>query len=179
MEPYLGEIRIFAGNYAPENWAFCNGQLLAIVDYQALYALIGTTYGGDGRSTFQLPNMNGSVPIGQGQGTGLTNRVMGQSGGSQTVTLTEAQIPAHTHDLYCSTLTATSATPAQDLFFADTADSIYLVYTNPQQGQTTQDVNYNAQAISATGSNAAHYNMMPYIGLNYIIALQGLYPTQP
>ncbi|PXF28721.1 hypothetical protein WH50_24745 [Pokkaliibacter plantistimulans] len=179
MEPYLGEIRIFAGNYAPENWALCNGQLLAIVDYQALYALIGTTYGGDGRSTFQLPNMNGSIPIGQGQGTGLTNRVMGQSGGSQSVTLTEAQIPAHTHDLYCSSSTAISATPNQSLLFADTGSSSYLVYTNPQQGQTTQDVEYNAQAIGVTGNSASHYNMMPYIGLNYIIALQGLYPTQP
>lgn len=179
MEPYVGEIRIFAGNYAPLNWAFCNGQSLTIANYQALFSLISTTYGGNGVTTFNLPNMNGSIPIGQGQGNGLTNRLMGQTGGSQSVNLTDEQMPAHTHDLYCSSLPATSQTPGTSLFFADTGSSNYLAYTNPQQGQTTQDVEFNAQAIGTTGGSTAHNNMMPYIGLNYIISLQGIYPTRP
>jgi len=115
MDNYLGEVRIFAGNYAPEGWQFCNGQSLSVSEYQALYSLIGTTYGGDGVNTFALPDLRGRVPVGVGSGPGLTPRVLGQSGGSEEVALVESQIPAHGHNLTVNTSEASTATPSQNM----------------------------------------------------------------
>ncbi len=175
MDNYLGEIRIFAGNYAPEDWAFCNGQLLPISQYQALYSLIGTAFGGDGVSTFGVPNLQGALAIGQGQGTGLTNYPRASSGGVATVTLTSDNVPPHTHQMMAYTGPATSATPSGLLYAAAPAGTTaYLPSTSANVTRRLLDSN----ALSWTGwSGGAHSNLMPSLCLSYIIALVGDYPT--
>ncbi|MGE5477127.1 MAG: phage tail protein [Bacteroidales bacterium] len=181
MEPYVGEIRLFAGTYAPVDWHLCDGTLLQINTNQMLYSLIGTTYGGDGVNTFALPDLRGRVPVGQGQGTGLSNRVIGQAGGASLVQLTSAQMPAHTHAVKVSNKVATTqAMAANSGFAANVVPSAGKIgrYAPPSSNPTP--ANLDAGTISAApGGNQAHSNVMPYMALNYIISLLGVYPMRP
>jgi microcystin-dependent protein len=172
--PYLGELRPFAGNFAPRNWALCNGALLSIAQNNALFALLGTTYGGDGVTTFGLPDLRGRVAISQGQGPGLTNRVLGAQGGTETVTLTTQQLPAHTHQAYASAGAAASAQPSGNV--PATPGNGGLFYLPPVSGQTQQD--FPADTIQTAGGSQPHDNIMPILAITYIIALQGIFPSQ-
>lgn len=180
MDYYLGEIRIFAGNYAPQNWLLCQGQSLNIAEYQALYSLLGTLYGGNGVSTFNLPDLRGRIPVGQGTGPGLTARTLGQTGGSETVTLTSANLPAHSHAFNTLAAPATTGVLAAgngNQAFAQGASGAmtYLKNTAPSPTATTLD----AASYGSSGGGQAHNNMMPSMGLSFIIAVDGgLYPQR-
>ncbi len=174
-DSYVGEIRPFAGDYAPQDWALCDGSLLPITDYQALYSLLGTTFGGDGRVNFALPDLKGRVPIGAGTGTGLTARALGQTGGSEAVTLTSASVPAHTHGFTVSTDAATQHSPANNML-ADPAPHLFYA-TTPTTGSAPQVL--SADSVAASGGGAAHENRMPTMAINYIISLMGIYPMRP
>ncbi len=177
-EPFTAEIRVFAGNFAPRGWAFCNGQLLPVSQNTALFSLIGTTYGGDGRSTTALPDMRGRAPMHPGRGPGLTARRLGQRTGVEMVTLSEAQLPNHTH--------APQADAQAGGLLGGGADSKTPI--NSHLGNTVQageffatgtaNVAMNANAVSNTGGSQAHNNMQPYLAMNFIIALVGLYPSR-
>ncbi|MFG1463667.1 tail fiber protein [Xanthobacter sp. DSM 24535] len=175
-EYYVGEIRMFAGINPPRNWAFCNGPLLPIAGHEALFSLIGATYGGDGIQNFKLPQLNGRVPMGVGQGPSLTPRALAASFGVEQVTLALNEMPAHTHVLQASTDMGTSRTPDPTRMFA-TMPSSFKPYTNPPSSGTTTDDDFAAVAISDAGGNAPHSNIMPVLGINYIIALQGIFPS--
>jgi len=176
-EPFIGEIRLFAGNYAPVGWMACEGQLLYITQYSALFSILGTMYGGNGTSTFALPDLRGRAPIGAGQGTGLTNRVQGQPGGVEQVTLTSSQLPAHTHTLTASNLTATTADPSAALL-ARTPQNPTNV--NGYTTQADQTVTMGSGSIGSTGSGAPVENMQPNLPIRYIICIEGgIYPTRP
>ena len=171
-DPFVAEIRIFHFTFPPKGWAFCNGQLLPISQNTALFALLGTFYGGDGKSTFALPGLQGSVPIHQGQGSGLSEYVIGQQGGSETVTLLQSEIPFHNHFLRCNTQDpADVGIPSQDSTFAQS--------TGGQVYQTTTNTQLAPQALTPTGGDAPHNNMMPFLTLNFNIALQGVFPQRP
>jgi len=167
--PYIGEIRLFAGTFAPNGWALCQGQLLSIAQNDALFNLIGTTYGGDGQSTFALPDLRGRVPTHQGTGPGLSPRVIGGLGGSESVTLTPAQLPSHNHTLTATTAAASSAAGPSGSVLATSSVALY--------GSGAQVPMANA-AITASGGGQPHENMAPYLGLNYIISLFGIFPSQ-
>jgi microcystin-dependent protein len=171
--PYIGEIRIFAGNFPPAGWEFCDGQILPISENDALFILIGTTYGGDGQSTFALPDLRGRLPIHQGS-DGLGNTyILAETGGVEQVTLTTNQIPAHTHPFPASKDLASSPDPLN----AVTAQSrvagkdLYLEETPP-------NVNMDAGAITPAGGSQPHDNHQPYLGINFIISLYGIFPHQ-
>jgi microcystin-dependent protein len=170
MDPFVAEIRIFPFNFAPKGWAFCNGQLLPLSQNTALFSLLGTTYGGNGMSNFGLPNMQGNAPMHPGQGPGLSLHDLGETSGSETVTLLESEIPAHTHNINGAT--------------ADIADSNVPVNNNIGKASTKvfntvgTAVQMNATSISPVGSSIPHNNMMPYITLSFCIALQGVYPPR-
>jgi microcystin-dependent protein len=168
-EPFVAEIRIFAGNFAPRGWAFCNGQLLPVSQNTALFSLIGTTYGGDGRTTTALPNLQGRAPMHPGRGPGLTARRLGQRGGVETVTLTEAQMPNHNHTLRATTEDGNRQDPSGNSFARGTP-----MYLPPPQ--TTGPLAENA--LPDAGGSQAHNNMQPFLTMNYIIALVGLYPSR-
>ncbi len=176
MEPYLGEIRIFAGNYAPQNWMICNGAQLRIADYQALYSLVGTTYGGDGVNNFNIPNLVGRLPIGQGTGPGLTARQIGQTGGADTVQLTSsATVGAHTHAFYASTDNASTPYAGPTTVFAK-AQGTDVFYAN----DTSTASALSADVVMSKGSGNAHANQMPAQSINYIICVAGgIYPQRP
>lgn len=177
MEPYVGEIRMFAGAFEPMDWKFCNGQLLTIQEYPALFALIGTTYGGNGTTNFALPNLQGRLPVGSATSapTGMANAYpIAAAGGSTTVTVTEAQMPAHTHAFSATAAAATTITPGNTVTFAQ-APSNFTSYA----GNPPTLLALNAQAVTSAGGSQAHENRMPAICINYIIALQGLYPDFP
>jgi microcystin-dependent protein len=169
-EPFLGEIMLFAGAFAPRGWALCNGQLLPINQNQALFAILGTTYGGNGQTTFALPNLRGRVPIHFGQGPGLALRTLGEVGGEEAHTVTLAEMPAHGHVARGSSAAGTSASPA-GMFPAQNASHIprYL---------STADTTLAATAIANTGGSQPHENRQPYTVLNYVICLQGIFPSQ-
>ncbi len=168
-DPYLGEIRMFAGYYPPEYWEFCNGQLLPIAQYDALFSLIGTTYGGDGVNTFALPDLRGRTPVNQGQGTGLSNRLMGQMGGMEKVELSVSHLPSHTHPVEISTAAGTLASPA-DAFWAANVN---------QYSSSVSNGLMNSGAITSTGESQGHDNMMPYLCISYIICVQnGIFPNR-
>jgi microcystin-dependent protein len=171
MDPYIGEIRIFAGNFAPRGWALCNGQILSIAQNTALFSLLGTTYGGNGQTTFALPNLQGRAPMHPGQGPGLTPRVLGESSGINTVTLLTNEMPAHTHALTASSSPASARNPTGNPLARSRNGNAY---------QTTIQnlVPLAAQAVSLAGSGQPHNNMQPYLALNFIIALQGIYPPR-
>ncbi|NVN10173.1 phage tail protein [Nguyenibacter vanlangensis] len=175
MDAFLGEIRIFCGmaDNAPQGWAFCEGQVLNIAGNDALFSLIGFTYGGDGKTNFQLPSLNGRVPIGAGQGPDLSLYKMGDKGGQDVVTLTIAQLPAHTHSVNASQDPATKSTPTNAIFAA--VEPPALFYDNLQQ-KTGSDANYSTLAIGSAGGSQPHDNYMPTMALRYIICLSGLYP---
>jgi microcystin-dependent protein len=160
--PYVGEIRIFAGNFAPAGWAFCQGQLLPISEYETLFNLIGTTYGGDGQSTFQLPDLRGRLPIHQGSGFTLA-----QTGGAETVTLTTQTIPAHTHTVLATTNSNTASLPGGNLLAA--GPDIYDV--------NVPGPNQMAPAISFVGGSQPHQNFQPYLCVNFILSLFGIFPS--
>jgi len=170
-EPFLAEIRIFAGTFAPLGWAFCDGQLLSIAQNTALFSLIGTTYGGDGRTNFALPNLQGRAPMHPGTGPGLTPRQLGQQVGTETVTLSETQMPNHTHALRATVSRGAAGTPQDNAFNRSTGDTAY---------NTPSNLTGMAPAMAPpTGGGQAHNNMQPFLTLNFIIALQGLYPQRP
>jgi microcystin-dependent protein len=173
-DQFLAEIRIFPFSFPPLGWAFCNGQLLPINQNAALFSLVGTFYGGDGRTTFALPNLQGMGPLDAGQGNGLTFRELGEIGGEPTVTLTLAQMPAHVHAINGSNAGGDQNSPAGGLWSIASAARGLKMY-DPAPGTSPP---MNAQAFSATGGNQAHDNMMPYLVLNYCIALQGIYPSR-
>jgi microcystin-dependent protein len=171
--PFVAEIRIFAGNFAPTGWALCNGQLLPISQNTALFSLLGTFYGGDGKATFALPNLQGSVAIGQGQGQGLSDRFLGEEGGEPNVTLITSEMPMHNHTIFGTTEDGTLKVPAPTTFFGKSkAGTIY------QSNTSNNIVQMNFQEFSITGSSFPHNNMSPYLTLTYIIALQGVFPPR-
>lgn len=168
-EPFVGEIRMFAGNFAPRGWAFCDGQLLPIAQNDALFALVGTTYGGDGRTTFGLPDLRGRVPIHAGQGPGLSQRRLGSNGGAEQVTLAAAQMPAHTHALQGVAAPASQNTPGNALF----AEPEHDAYARGGDAAPMAGA-----ALGATGGGAAHANEPPTLAVRYIIALLGIFPSR-
>ncbi|WP_439893442.1 phage tail protein (plasmid) [Ralstonia sp. 25C] len=176
MEPFIGEIRLFAGTYAPQGWLLCQGQVISISDNETLFTLLGTTYGGDGQSTFGLPNLQGTLPIGQGQGVGLTNRIIGQQLGSEDVTLTQAQIPAHSHTVFATSETATTVTPGPGVMLA-TVPNAQGFYDAGTANPPTKAA-FSSKAIAVAGSSQPHSNHMPTASINYIIATAGIFPTQ-
>jgi len=176
--PFIAELRIFAFDFAPRNWALCNGQTMSISQNQALFALLGTTYGGDGRTTFQLPNLQGRVPL--HVGTGYT---LGQIGGAETQTLSTAQIPAHTHQMRGknanSDINATGRTPGSTVTpaIAQTGSAASPAVVN-MYGSGTANETMAPQAIGNTGGSTGHENRQPYLTMNVCIALQGLFPSR-
>lgn len=174
---FVGEIRVFAGIKPPTGWVFCNGQTLPITGNEALYSLIGTTYGGDGRTSFGLPNLQGQLAIGQGQATGSTNNyAVGNSGGQYTVTLTQANMPAHNHSMAAVSTAATSVSPQGNCFAAPpTGFGEYVGASAPNVTRLNLDPNL----LTSVGTGAAHLNVMPTICTSYIIATTGLYPDFP
>ena len=165
-QPYVGEIRMFAGNFAPAGWMFCEGQLLPISEYETLFNLIGTTYGGDGQSTFALPDLRGRVPIHQGNGV-----ILAETGGVEQVTLTVAQIPAHTHQML-GTLNAASDTNPNNNIFAKTLVNVSAYGTDAPLSTLSP------QAIGSTGGSQPHTNFQPYLCVDFIISLFGIFPRQ-
>jgi microcystin-dependent protein len=168
--PFLAEIRIFAGNFAPTGWALCNGQLLPISQNTALFSLLGTTYGGDGKSTFALPDLQSSAPMHQGQGAGLSMRYLGEQGGEPAVTLLQSEMPAHAHALNGTNQLQNLPDPAAHAAARANANAYVQ---NP--GSFTQ---LSPKAIGVTGQGQAHNNMSPYLALTFIIALQGVFPAR-
>lgn len=167
-EPFIAEIRIFAGNFAPRGWAFCNGQLLPVSQNTALFSLIGTTYGGDGRTTTALPNLQGRAPMHPGHGPGLTARRLGERGGTETVTLSEAQMPEHAHGLEGTRESGDNLNPGGNYLARGTA-----MY------QSSQNLGaMSPEALPDSGGSQAHNNLQPYLAISFIIALVGLFPSR-
>jgi microcystin-dependent protein len=167
--PYIGEIRLFAGTFAPLGWALCQGQLLPIAENDALFALIGTTYGGDGQNTFALPDLRGRVPIHQGQGPGLSPYVIGRAAGSEDSTLALQHMPAHRHPLL-SAAAATADFPGGNSLGSPSGDALYSA--------VVPGTPLAAASYVSVGGNQPHQNMAPFLAMNYIIALFGIYPSQ-
>ena len=170
-QPYVGEIRMFAGNFAPAGWMFCEGQLLPISENETLFQLIGTTYGGDGKSNFALPNMQGNAPMHPGQGPGLSLHDLGETGGTQFVTLLESEMPSHPHNFMAANLPANSKTPSGNSIARGSANT-YL----PPAGLPI--VPMSDQALAPTGGDQPHNNMQPFLTLSFCIALQGVFPPR-
>lgn len=168
-EPFVGEIRMFAGNFAPRGWAFCDGQLLAVSQNDALFSLLGTIYGGDGRTTFGLPDLRGRIPIHAGHGPGLSNRRLGAKAGSENVTLTVNQMPSHTHPMQATTNPASRTSPEGALPARSGLDAFRVL------GTPSQNL---APSITNTGGSRSHTNLMPYLCVHFIIALFGIYPSR-
>lgn len=171
--PFLAEIRIFTAGFAPKGWAQCDGQLMPISQNTALFSLLGTTYGGNGTSNFALPNLQGSAPMQAGQGPGLTLRDLGETAGEQTVTLLQTEMPAHTHTAQATT-GSTQGSPANNAWASGSKSSGGTVYA---PGTATQ-VQMNPFALSIAGGSQPHNNMAPFLGLMFIIALQGVFPAR-
>jgi microcystin-dependent protein len=172
QEGFIGEIRMFAGNYAPQGWAFCQGQLLSISQNTALFSILGTTYGGDGRVTFALPNLSGRVPVGVGQGAGLTNRQLGEMSGTETVTLTTAQMPAHSHTVNAVTADGNQNLPTNS-FPANTKT------LDKEYSTVAPNTTMNPTMIGVSGGSQPFGVMQPSLGMNYIICVNGIYPSRP
>jgi microcystin-dependent protein len=167
-EPFLAEIRIVGFNFAPRGWAFCDGQILPINQNQSLYSLLGTTYGGDGRTSFALPDLRGRAPMHVGSSNGGAFHTLGQKSGEESHTLGANEMPQHTHQLQCSSSFATSTSPSDNVI-AQAGEDIY--------GPLSSAGNINASTVSDIGAGQAHENMQPYLALNFCIALQGLFPS--
>lgn len=174
-EPFIAEIKIFAGNFAPRGWAFCDGQLLPIAENTALFSLIGTTYGGDGQTTTALPNLQGRAPMHPGRGPGLTSRRLGEKDGVEIVSLNETQIPSHNHEPWQNANTRPSTTEPSGMLPSRHLDenSQQVYKENPNL-----DANFSSEQLAVSGAGQPHQNMQPYLVLNFIIALQGLYPSR-
>jgi microcystin-dependent protein len=167
-QPYVGQIILFAGNFAIANYAMCDGSLLSIANNDVLFNLIGTTYGGDGQTTFALPDLRGRVPVHQGN-NGSSTYVIGQTGGVETVTLTASQTPAHTHSLTCSSATGALNTAAGNYF----AGSAAQIYGTPSSNYVSM-----GSQVSLAGGSQPHSNQQPYVAMTYLISLYGIYPSQ-
>lgn len=163
-QPYVGEIRMFAGNFAPYGWALCEGQLLQISDFDALFQVIGTSYGGDGETTFALPDLRGRIPIHQGNGF-----ILAETGGAEVITLTVNQIPAHNHRLRASSDAANTANPQNAVLATNNVIDLY--------SGDVPDVNMHAATLVPTGGSQPHSNMQPYLCVNFIISLFGIFPS--
>lgn len=162
-QPFVGELRMFAGNFAPAGWMFCEGQLLPISEYETLFTLIGTTYGGDGESTFAIPDLRGRIPIHNGNGF-----VLAETGGVEEVTLTVNQIPSHTHTVVASTAVANQSSPANNVLAQSTAADLYI--------EDTATAALAASAVTAAGGSQPHTNFQPYLCVDFIISLFGIFP---
>jgi microcystin-dependent protein len=171
MDPFVAEIRIFPFNFPPRGWAFCSGQILPISQNTALFSLLGTTYGGDGKSNFALPNMQGNIPMHPGQGPGLSLHDLGETGGSETVTLLQSEIPAHTHTMRADILDIadTNAGSPNASYALSSGGTLYQAAANGALADT---------ALTAAGGDQPHNNMQPYLTLNFCIALQGVFPPR-
>jgi microcystin-dependent protein len=167
-DPYIGEIRIFGGNFAPVGWAFCAGQPLPIGQFDALFNLIGTTYGGDGQQTFNLPDLRGRVPVHQGTGAGLSSRILGETAGSESVTLTANQMPGHRHPFVGTTNQAGTTNATANLVGQNPGSNIYV--------EDQAFVALDQQSVLTQGGSQPHDNLQPYLCVNFIIALEGIYP---
>ncbi len=167
--PYLGEIRLVGFNFAPVGWAACNGQLMQIAQYSALYNLIGTTYGGDGVNTFALPDLRSRIPVHQGTGNQGTAFILGALGGAESVSLTSMQIPSHTHPAQCNS--GGQGTP-------NPAGAVWLNYNQNQYTSAATPATMNGAAAGLSGGNQPHNNLMPYLTVNFVIALDGIFPSQ-
>ena len=169
-DPFLGEIVMFGGSFAPRNWALCDGQLLTISQHQALFSILGTMYGGNGRTNFGLPDLRGRVAIHAGQGAGLTNRNLGEEGGTETATLSVNQMPPHTHPLEGNTNRGKSASPTNSV--------LAVVNRHDQYFEGVANTPMNTTSIGNTGGNQGHANIQPFTCVNFIIALQGTFPSR-
>ena len=169
MDPFVAEIRVFPFNFAPKGWAFCDGQILPLSQNTALFSLLGTTYGGDGKSNFALPNMQGNCSMHPGQGPGLSLHDLGETGGSETVSLLESEIPSHNHAMMANMLPASQSTAAGSSLTRSTVGNLY----DTAGGKQLSD-----NCIAPAGGDQPHNNMMPYLTLNWCIALQGVYPPR-
>lgn len=179
MEGYIGEVRMFGGNFAPRGWMFCQGQTMAIAQWDAVYALLGTTYGGDGVSTFLLPNMASRVPVHPGTGGGLTNRILGQVGGTETNTITVANIAAHVHSVTGTAAILASGEDGRRLtpvgtYPAVNGDMIYGSTTNTQMAAAS----LNLQTSLAGNGSTPVENLKPYLAVNFIICVEGIFPSR-
>jgi microcystin-dependent protein len=170
-DPFVAEIRIFPFNFAPKGWAFCDGQLLPLSQNTALFSLLGTTYGGNGQSTFALPNLQGSAPMHPGQGPGLSLHDLGETGGSDTVTLLVSEIPSHPHTAQAHSGLSTQTTPVNNAWSGSNVSKQYVVPPDPNTFM-------NPAALKLTGSDLPHNNLQPYLVLNFCIALQGVFPPR-
>jgi len=176
MDGNIGEIRMFAGNFAPRNWAFCDGQLLSIAQNTALFSILGTTFGGNGQTTFALPDFRGRGPIHAGQGPGLSNHTLGENGGAETTTLTVNQIPAHNHALQANTGAGTTAVPASNTALAGVQDAT----ANPISSfiVSAPNVQLHPSSITNAGGSQPHSNFPPYLTVNFVICLFGVFPSR-
>lgn len=172
MDPFVAEIRIFPFNFAPKGWAFCDGQILPLSQNTALFSLLGTTYGGDGKSNFALPNMQGNAPMHPGQGPGLSLHDLGETGGSDTVTLLESEIPSHSHSLMAGATSSTKSDPQ--------GNSLTRIGSGatPYKAAGSAQVVMASQSLAPAGGDQPHNNMQPYLTLNFCIALQGVFPPR-
>lgn len=169
-EPFVGEIRMFAGNFAPRGWAFCDGQLLSVSQNDALFSLLGTIYGGDGRTTFGLPDLRGRIPVHAGTGPGLSPRALGAKAGAEETTLTVNQLPSHSHGpVQANSQAAADTRPGGDVNASTSVD----VYIND-----AADLNMNSGAVTSIGGSRSHTNLQPFLCVHFIIALVGIYPSR-
>jgi microcystin-dependent protein len=173
MEPYVGQILAVGFNFAPPGWLPCDGRTLAISEYDVLFALIGTTYGGDGQTNFALPSLQGRAALGYGQRLGYSNYILGQRGGSETVTLSSNENPGHSHSLMAAPLAGTTNTPGPGLGLAQNAQTAALMYD-----ASAPSVNLSNRSISTVGGSLPHENRQPLLAIYYIIAVNGIYPQQ-
>jgi len=176
--PFVGEIRMFAGNFPPANWMFCNGQLLQIAQFDTLFALIGTTYGGDGQNTFALPNLQSRVPMHFGTGPGLSTYVQGQAGGVENVTVTGGQLPVHNHAVQSLATAGTVAAPASTAVLADMGPQGEARVGTYKPYDGTSQVTLSSQTVGAAGGNLPHPNIQPTLAVSFIISLFGVFPTR-
>lgn len=172
MTPFVGQVMLFAGNFAPRGWALCDGQLLPISSYTALFSIIGTTYGGDGKTTFALPDLRGRCPIHMGHGSGLSSRSIGSKGGQEDVTLTTDQTPSHNHAVNCTDEPGNQGKPGGAILGAETAAATDAYFT----GSATTTM--RSDAIGNTGGSRPHNTMQPFLTMNYVIALEGVFPSR-
>lgn len=170
-EPFVGEIRMFGGNFAPAGWAFCDGQLMPISENEVLFQLIGTTYGGDGESTFAMPNLQSRLPMHAGTGASGTTYQLGEQAGVESVTLTANQTPTHTHQMLSSSNIAQDTNPMGKVVGQTGGGTLLYIQDNP-------DTNMFAQTVTSIGGNQPHENLQPYLCVNFIISLFGIFPTQ-
>jgi microcystin-dependent protein len=169
-EPFVGEIRMFAGNFAPRGWAFCDGQLLAVSQNDALFSLLGTIYGGDGRTTFGLPDLRGRLPVHAGSGPGLSPVRLGAKGGAEKVTLTVPQLPSHTHPYQGTTLAGDQSVPTSNVVGGRTGDNTYI--------EDAASTAMSSSSVGNTGGSSSHTNLQPFLCVHFIIALFGIYPSR-